>query len=392
MKTYHDLPNPPHGAQIRTTALSEIIRQQIQQHNGRIRFSRFMDLALYHPQYGYYKSEHFDLGKHGDFTTAPEISPLFAKCLARQCQEILASLGKHTIFELGAGTGRLALDLLTELEQLNCLPDEYYIFEISPALRAKQQARIHAARPDFLQRIIWLEELPNKLSGIIIANEVLDALPVDCFEIRSGEIRERVVREEQGQFTWHTHIPSPQLQESVTRLMQQYDLADGYQSEINLEACQYTAKLCDLLTTGMIIFIDYGYGQREYYHPQRTQGTLACFYQHRVHGNPLIHPGLQDITAHVDFTRIIETAADHDCQLAGFTTQAGFLLGNGLLDYARQEEEGLSEKDAFHMHQAIKTLTMPTEMGDRIKVMAISKNYHPTVLSGFRMLDRRRDL
>lgn len=392
MKTYHDLPNPPHGAQIRTDALADKIRQHIQQHNGRMRFSKFMEMALYHPQYGYYKSADFELGKQGDFTTAPEISPLFAKCLAKQCQEIMASLPKQTILELGAGSGRLALDLLTELEQLGCLPDEYYIYEISPALRAKQQHLIHEHRPDLLKRIIWLDDLPKTASGIIIANEVLDAMPVDCFAIENGSVRERVVRMEGNTFVWQTHTPSPTLTEKAEELLQHYDLADGYQSEVSIAATEYAGKLCDLLSEGLILFIDYGYGQSEYYHPQRAQGTLTCFYQHRRHNNPLVHPGLQDITAHVDFTRIIETAADHGSELAGFTTQAGFLLGNGLMDYAKDMSKGMSEKDSFHMNQAIKTLTMPTEMGDRVKVMAISKNFIAPELAGFKMLDRTRDL
>jgi SAM-dependent MidA family methyltransferase len=385
MTTYHDLPAPSAEMLARSHALSAVIRQTIQQHHGKISFADFMAAALYHPQYGYYQQQHFDLGKHGDFTTAPEISPLFARCAARQCRQIFATAIDDIILELGAGTGRFALDCLTELAAQQALPQRYFIYEISTALRKKQQQLFEAERPDLLSRIEWLTTLPSQFTGAIIANEVLDAIPFQCFQIENQRARERMVTISGDTFDWQIDNTS-QLDLALA-----CDLTDGYQSEIQPAAMQLVQQLCERLTSGVILLMDYGYGQREYYHPQRNQGSLTCFYQHRKHDNPFLYPGLQDITTHVDFTRVIETAAASGATLGGFTTQAGFLLANGLVEMAQADEEHLSEKDAFRMHQAIKSLTMPTEMGDVVKVMALTKNIN-LPLAGFSLLDRRRDL
>lgn len=385
MTTYHDLPAPSAEMLARSHALSAVIRQQIQQHHGSISFADFMAAALYHPHYGYYQQQNFDLGKHGDFTTAPEISPLFARCVTRQYQQIFTAPIDHSILELGAGTGRFALDCLTDMASQQAIPHRYFIYEISAALRKKQQLLFQTERPDLLPRVEWLTALPSQFSGVIIANEVLDAIPFQCFQIDNQRAHERMVTISGDTFDWQIDNTTP------LDLAIECDLADGYQSEIQPAAMQLVQQLCQLLTSGAILLIDYGYGQREYYHPQRNQGSLTCFYQHRKHDNPFLYPGLQDITTHVDFTRVIETAAASGASLGGFTTQAGFLLANGLVEMAQADEEHLSEKDAFRIHQAIKTLTLPTEMGDVVKVMALTKNINIT-LTGFSLLDRRRDL
>tara|TARA_R110000868_G_scaffold69643_4_gene204825 strand:- start:1107 stop:2285 length:1179 start_codon:yes stop_codon:yes gene_type:complete len=392
MKTYHDLPTPTAEAQKRSTALHLIIEQQIQAHHGKIPFSDFMQLALYHPMHGYYQQPTFAFGQQGDFTTAPELSPLFAQCFARQCQQIFETLKQPTILELGAGSGRFALDMLTKLESLGALPDHYAIFEISAGLRQKQLTLFQEMRPDLLPRITWLTALPTNISGIVIANEVLDALPFACFQIDDKKAYERMVTMNDDDFSWELATPSSAAtQAAIEQLQRDYALPDGYQSEVHLPAMALVRQLAEALSEGIILFADYGYGQREYYHPQRSQGSLSCFYQHQLHDQPLLYPGLQDITAHVDFTRVIETAADAGCQLSGFTTQSAFLLANGLLDEAQTIEDTLTETEAFRLHQAIKVLTLPTEMGDRVKIMAISRNAEMP-LTGFSMLDRRRDL
>lgn len=392
MKTNHDLPAPSAESLSRSRQLTHEIQQKIHQHDGILTFAGFMATALYHPELGYYQQPGFALGKHGDFTTAPEISPLFARCFARQCRLIFAALSDDTILELGAGTGRFALDLLTELDTLHALPKHYYIYEISSALRLKQRDLLQSERPDLLARVEWLTTLPENFSGVIIANEVLDAIPFHRFQIINQQPRECMVAAQDDTFIWQNAPPSsPLLQEEIEKLKNEYALADGYQSEIQIEAMIMVKQLCDSLTKGIILLVDYGYGQREFYHPQRINGTMTCFYQHRALNNPLLYPGLQDITAHVDFTRVIETASDTGARLGGFTTQSAFLLANGLLEMAAMEEQTLADTDAFRLHQAIKTLTMPTEMGDRVKVMAISRN-NDIPLAGFATLDRRRDL
>ncbi len=381
------LPNKQELA--RSLALSRCLQQEIQQQKA-ISFARFMELALYHPDFGYYFADTIDIGRQGDFITAPEISPLFAQCIAKQVSQIKTELQEGSVLELGAGTGRLASDLLLELDKLKSLPHHYYIYEISPALRRKQQELLKNTVPAYFSRIIWLDSLPANFTGIILANEVLDALPAHRFVIEDRKIWEQSVIGNDGVFNWQLTAPHAKLHEKVQALCERHHLSSGYISEINLHLPPFIQQLAAALDQGVILLIDYGYGQAEYYHPERQSGTLACFYQHRQ-SDPLILPGTQDITTHVDFTAVIENAADYGCELAGYTSQAAFLLACGLMEMAGRASVELSIQDEFHLHQAIKTLTLPTEMGERIKVMALSKNIEQTLL-GFSMHDRRRDL
>lgn len=375
-----------------TNALDNIIREEIIANGGQIAFDRFMELALYHPVYGYYFSTDFQLGEHGDFTTAPEISPLFAQCFAKQCQQIFTHLDHKNILELGAGSGQFAFDLLTELDRLDITPKQYIIYEISTSLRKKQQQLLHTLKPSLYERIQFIETLPQDLKGIIIANEVLDALPVNCFRIDDETIKERTVGLENNEFVWKLSTPlTPTLAAKVQTLHETYLLYNGYESEINLHLPAFIASICNSLSQGVILLADYGYGQHEYYHPERNHGTLAGFYQHQRSDNPLINVGKQDITAHVDFTSVIENAVEYGCTLGGFTTQAAFLLACGLLEIAEELEQQLSIKEQVNLHNAIKILTLPSEMGDRVKIMALNKNID-LKLKGFDLQDRRRDL
>lgn len=370
--------------------LTEHIRQALTQAGGTLSFADFMELALYQPDTGYY-SQISEIGRAGDFTTAPEISPLFARCIARQCAELFKQLPKQ-ILELGAGTGRLAVDLLLALDKEGLAPNQYYIYEISHALRSKQQTLLRTHCPHLYERIHWLDALPTDFAGIVLANEVLDALPVHCFCI-NDTIKERSITWHNGEFAWQLTEPSETLRTAVSALNNQLSLPNHYESEINLRLNNFITELAQGIKQGVILLIDYGYGEREYYHPERRHGTLTCFYQHQKNNDPLQHIGLQDITAHVDFTRVINIAANTGCTLLGYTSQAAFLLACGLMDIAATEETTLSTADQVHLHHTIKLLTFPTEMGERIKVMAIGKNMFPeTTLLGFTLQDRRRDL
>lgn len=390
MNTYQALPVPDDHALAKSNALVRLIQQEITSAQGFLPFNQFMELALYQPQYGYYQNPGLAIGsKTGDFTTASEISPLYAACFARQCQDIFNQTPLNNLLELGAGTGRFALNILNRLEALDALPEAYVIYEVSASLKAQQQALFAKARPDLLSRITWISDLPEQFSGIIIANEVLDAIPCHCFVYHEGEYFERMVGWENNTFVWRHKNPSPELASAINEL--DLHVGNGYHSEINLASAAYVGKICELLKSGIVLFADYGYGQHEYYHPQRAQGTLSCFYQHHTHQNPFLYPGLQDITAHVDFTRVISSAADHGGKLLGFTTQSAFLLANHLLDETELFAKDLSEAEKFNLHQAIKILTMPMEMGDVIKIMAIGIGCNLT-LQGFTGLDRRRDL
>jgi len=392
MTAFYDLPLPSDEELKRSAHLSSIIQALIQQEGGYIPFSRFMEMALYHPDCGYYQSNGLELGRKGDFTTAPEISPLFAHCIARQTADIFSHLPEKNWLELGAGSGRFAADLLDKLKQLDCLPDSYFIYEISKSLQKKQQKLLCKRHPDYIERIFWLDKLPDHFSGIIFGNEILDALPVHCFEVKGEDIQERCVSWEQNGFQWRSAPPcSAKLAEAGRELIVEYQLNTGYVSEINLNMSSLLASLSHMLNHGLILLADYGYGQTEYYHPQRSMGTMCCFYRHQRSNNPLGMPGLQDITAHVDFTRAAETAAASGCQLLGYTTQAAFLLSCGLLDLAAEQEKTLDLPEQFTLHQAIKTLTLPTEMGERIKIMGLGKDID-FPLKGFSLQDRRRDL
>lgn len=387
MTTTNDLPQPNAAQLARSDALFHLLQQRIKE-QGPISFADFMEAALYHPALGYYNAPEFNLGKMGDFTTAPEISPLFAGCLARQCEQVLKYLQTGDILELGAGTGRLACDLLIALEKLDSLPAHYYIYEASVNLREKQKQFLQINCPQLFDRFIWLDALPQEFTGVIIANEVLDALPVHCFEVTPAGILERCVDIVDGQLSF---ISSPPTSNELSARVAALRLPIGYTSEINLNAINYTEQLSHCLRRGLILLLDYGYGQHEYYHPERRNGTLTCFYQHHHHDHPFYYPGLQDITAHVDFTNIIDKAADTGCTLEGFTSQAAFLLSCGLMTLASDAEKGLSETELFELHQAIKLLTMPTEMGEVIKVMGLGKEIE-IALIGFNLQDRRRDL
>ncbi len=385
------LPLPDSISQAHSDKLSSLIRKEIQEREF-ISFSRFMELALYAPGLGYYSAGLPKLGTRGDFITAPEISPLFAKCLARQCQPILETLHHGTILELGAGTGVLARDLLLELEQLNSLPSQYFILEVSADLRERQQVLLKAALPHLFSKIIWLDTLPvTPIGGIILANEVLDALPIHCFQIEGQIPLERCVTWENKQFTWKITAPTtPDLITQLELIQQECPLQDGYASEINLILPAWLRAIANSLNQGILLFFDYGYGQREYYHPDRRQGTLMCYYQHHKHSNPFTHIGLQDVTAHVNFTHVIESAIQAGLSLGGYTTQSSFLLACGLPELVAAQHL-THEAEIFKQNQAIKLLTLPSQMGEAIKVMALTKDFEMPLL-GFSFHERSRDL
>jgi SAM-dependent MidA family methyltransferase len=392
MMTFHDIPKPPDAELKRSHKLSEKIRNKIVEQDGLISFSTFMDMALFDPKLGYYQREDLTLGKEGDFTTAPEISPLFAKCFAMQCKEIWEASPHLSILEIGAGMGRFAKDILTALGEMKCLPKHYYIYEPSLSLRQKQKQLLKQFSFLPQEKITWLEHLPATFKGIIIANEVLDVLPVHCFSLENHVIKERCVGFTQNQFIFSSAKPStPLLEEAVFKLTTNYAWPNDYHSEINLQIRPFIKNLSDLLTEGVILFADYGYSQDEYYRPDRCNGTLTSFYKHRQYNYPLSYPGLFDITAHVNFTQVANAAFDVGLCVLGFTSQASFLLACGLIDFAQEMEKGLSQKDEFNLHQAIKLLTLPHEMGERCKIMALGKGID-LPLRGFMWQDRRGDL
>lgn len=387
------LPTPdPQGLET-SDQLTAQIRAELDAGGGAISFARYMALALYAPGLGYYRAGSPKFGARGDFTTAPECAPLFAHCLAQQCQQVLAALDGGDILEFGAGGGALAVELLLELERLHYLPDRYFVMELSGELRQRQQALLCMRAPHLLARVVWLDNLVQApFRGVVLANEMLDAMPVQCFTIAGDQIRERCVTWEGSRFAWCDRPADTLLSAAIATVQADLPapLPDGYCSEYNPALPDWIASIAALLTRGVALFIDYGYPRREYYLPERTSGTLLCHYRQRVHDDPLILTGLQDITAHVDFTAVAKAAMATNLRVVGYTTQAHFLFGTGLLEMA-----AASDPEDLRAHLSltdqIKTLSLPGAMGERFKVLALARDF-AAPLRGFMFRDLRARL
>ena len=387
-------PLPPLSPEERahSEALIGHIRDEIDKAGGWITFERYMELALYAPGLGYYSAGARKLGPAGDFVTAPESSPLFSRCMANQCAEILERLGGADILELGAGSGVMAKDLLLELESQQRLPSHYFILEVSADLRERQRATFEEHAPHLLDRVQWLDALPAEFTGVILANEVLDALPVQRFRIRGQQVHALGVAWELGQFEL-SEIQAPKELEQAVREIEAAigePLPNGYVSEINVRLGPFVAGVAAALAQGAIIFIDYGLPRSQYYRAERNEGTLLCHYRHRFHDDPFINVGLQDIGAWVDFTQVAEAAVAAGLNVAGFTTQAHFLIGNGIERFlAPRAGEGLVPQ--VQLARQAMLLTLPGEMGERFKVIALTRNYDAP-LAGFRIRDMAASL
>lgn len=408
--TYHDtveplldistdtLPEPDEAAKQHSLLLQQSIKAACGHADGGIRFAEFMNIALYQPGLGYYSSGSQKFGQKGDFITAPEVSPLFGQCLAKQIAEILlnykkTSDDKAVVLEFGAGSGVLAVDVLLELERLDCLPEQYLIIELSAELQQRQQHILQEKVPQLFSRLLWLDHLPENVNNaVVIANEVLDAMPVECFRVHGSDIESLMVDVENDKLTARYTAADSRTLEKLESIKQRSEIefSDGYCSEYNPAIAGWLSALDSKIDKMVVLLIDYGYNEKEYYHTDRDNGTLMCYYQHRAHGNFFWWPGLQDITAFVNFTDVAYCADDLELEVSGYTTQAAFLLANGLSElHAEQVTDDVLQQ--IKLSQQIKTLTLPSEMGDRFKVMALAKNYEEP-LQGFSMLDLRNRL
>ncbi len=382
------LPTPSPEAIVHSQQLQQLIRSEINASNGKISFARYMELALYAPGLGYYSAGSQKFGKEGDFITAPHISALFSKCLANQCQQVLSyfkDLG--SILEVGAGTGQMAADILLALEQMDQLPNHYFILELSAELKLRQQQKIQALCPHLLSRIKWLDSLPEPgFQGIVLANELLDAMPVSRFQIIDNALFELFVCENNNNFKCKPFVTK---NEELLDLFHSQSWANLYTSEINLTLKPWISSISDILTSGVILLVDYGFPAKEYYHPDRADGTLMCHYQHHAHSDPFFFPGLQDITAHVDFSAIAKAGTDANLDILGFTQQASFLMSCGLIELLQQNaNNALSTKEQAMLNHAITVLTSPAEMGELFKVIALGRNFEE-LLIGFELNDRQ---
>ncbi len=398
-----NLPIPDQAAQNRSQQLCRIIQQKIEQAGGWIDFASFMQMALYTPALGYYSGGAVKFADNqnggGDFVTAPQISPLFARTLARQVAQVLSEIQVSSeakisseaqisskiqgdILELGAGTGKLAADLLLELQRLQQLPAHYYILEVSDYLRQIQLENLRKLPSDLFSRIVWLDALPADFVGLIIGNEVLDAIAVHLVGNTQQGLIERGVGFEEN-FIWQDKpMAAGKLNEEVSA----HSLPIDYLTEFCPAATGLIHSLAASLKQGVILMIDYGFGAAEYYHAQRNTGTLMCHYQHYAHSNPLVYVGLQDITAHVNFTAIAQAGVSQNLNLAGYCNQASFLMNCGLLEIL--SETSPSDMAAYTpMAAAAQKLLSPAEMGELFKVIALSKNFDAPLI-GFKSGDK----
>jgi SAM-dependent MidA family methyltransferase len=378
------LPEPPEELKCLSENLAAVIRAKIEQ-NGSISFSEYMEMALYEPGLGYYSAGLQKFGEGGDFVTAPQLGDVFARCLAKQVEQIGLALGEYEIFEAGAGSGVLAADLLIALQDGHP-PTRYRILERSAHLRQVQLETLERSVPQWLDRISWLDQPPQTdWQGVFIANEVLDALTVDRFVCDDGSIRQMRVANGPDGFAWDKdqcpRIMQEQIQSALTGL--EYPFTDGYQSEINTHLPAWLKTVTASLQTGTALFIDYGYPRQEYYLPQRRNGTLICHYRHRAHDDPFVWPGLTDISASVDFTALAEAADSCGLEVSGYTNQAMFLLGCGLEDVILSLQS-LSEKDRVLKNIEVRKLTLPGEMGERFQVMALCRGLSEELSEGLR--------
>jgi len=364
-------------------AAADLIRARVAAAGGWLSFQEFLELALYAPGLGYYSAGSTKLGAGGDFVTAPEVSDLFSRCVARQCADILSETGGD-ILELGAGTGRMAATVMQSLAEAGTLPDRYAILEVSADLSDRQRTRMEQLPRELRRRVVWLDSLPRTpLRGVILANEVLDALPFQRFEVRDGKAHEHGVVLDGDHFAWQA--ATAELTEARPLVE---SLPDGYVSEICPRIAPWIAGVGQCLERGALLLFDYGLPRAHYYHPQRTEGTLRCYFKQRAHDNPFINIAVQDITAWVDFTRVAEAAVESQLDVAGFATQAAFLLGTGI--------EAMTAEPADTVERArlageARRLLLPGEMGESFKAMALCRTLDRP-LRGFAYQDLRRSL
>ncbi len=355
------------------------LKELASNHHGKLTFHDYMQAVLYAPNLGYYTNTSQKFGALGDFTTAPEVSPLFSHCIARQFSELLADIPQAQILEFGAGSGKMALDILTYLDNIDALPNAYFILEISPSLRQRQQQLLQAKAPQFLKLVSWIDHVPENFNGMIVANEVLDAMPVHLVDFEQR--KECCVSFHDNQFILTmAQSDNAVLNQKINTLADHYQFQQPYMSEINLNIAPWIKKLSRALQQGIILLIDYGFAADEFFHPQRHQGTLMCHYKQQTHPDPFVNPGLQDITAHVNFSDVANACAANALTILGYITQANFLLNLGITDLAMTVDNDL--KLQLANSKQLQTLLMPHEMGELFKVFAASKNCD-IELSGF---------
>ena len=373
-----------------SVAVARHLRGQIEDAGGVLPFDQYMDMALYAPGLGYYATGTRKFGQGGDFVTAPEIGPLFGRSLAREVGLVLETIDDACLLEFGAGSGALAQSLIEALSADGRLPSRYCILEISPDLRERQRQRLEPLAEHHGLKIEWLEQLPDEpLQGVILANEVVDAFAVTRFCVIQGRPWRAGISIDGDGFAWEW-IDDLDPDSGAAKIVQQYELVEGFISEVCPRAQAWIHALGVSLQRGLALVIDYGFPAREYYLPERSQGTLRCHYQHRAHNDPLILPGIQDVTCQVNFSALAEAGRTAGFDVLGYTSQESYLLALGLLDLATPQPED-DENVMLSRAAEVKQLILPSQMGEAFKVMALGKKIEQA-LAGFKLRDRSSSL
>jgi SAM-dependent MidA family methyltransferase len=366
------LPPPPPEALAHSQRLAEHIASVIAAEGDWIPFSRYMELALYAPGLGYYAAGARKFGSEGDFVTAPEISPVFGQCLARQAAQMLDAAGGE-ILELGPGSGALAADVFEAMKAMGAPPARYRLLEVSPDLRERQRERLARRFPADIDRFEWIDALPAGIRGIVIANEVLDVVPFAIVRRDGDAYFERGVIVTEAGFAFDDQpLPESDLKRRARHAFPPGDYE--YVSEISLAGEALVRTIASSIDAGIALFIDYGFAEHEFYHPQRSMGTMRCHYRHRFHGDPFFMPGLQDITAHVEFSAMARAADAGGAEVYGYTTQAYFLISAGLTDILSKLDADITV-DRMKATSAAHRLVSPAEMGELFKVLAVGRGF-----------------
>jgi SAM-dependent MidA family methyltransferase len=383
------LPAPDADALAHSHACAHMLREAIRANNGWLSFASWMEKALYAPGLGYYAAGARKFGQAGDFITAPEISSLFGASIADAISPTLA----HTtgdVLELGPGSGKLAFDTLLALEAMSQTPRRYWLLEVSADLRERQRETLSALPPHLFARCEWLDRLPENFEGAVVANEVLDVVPTHLVQFAAGWMFERGVALKDDEFIWQDSPALPADVQAMVNVVngEVWNYAPpeephGYLTEFAPQADALVASVMQSIKRGVALFIDYGFRRDEFYHPARNTGTLMCHYRHHAHTDPFLYPGLQDITAHVDFTSVANAAVNAGAEIAGFATQANFLLAHGITDAIAKADPNNAAQYLSLTNQAQRLLS-PAEMGEFFKVLGLSKGIaHESALPKF---------
>ena len=369
---------------------SLLVREQLIQHintrDGWISFEEFIDFVMYKPGLGYYSAGAEKIGHSGDFTTAPEISKLFGMALANQMTPILDHYQSPSIIEIGAGTGKLAFDIMTQLNDYQVNFDRYYILELSADLKQRQQSMLSHLPTKTLNKIVWLDSIPmDSIDGVIIANEVIDALPFTRFKSQNGQVYELGISVEDNQLIEQPRLADEMLSNAVDSIAKEIGMTfqDGYTSEIRINFGSWFRTIESMLSSGSIFFVDYGYARQEYYDEERTNGSMICHYRNVAHEDPLSNLGIQDISASVDFSQLADVALQRNIEVGFFTSQADFLINAEILGVIESViDEGLK----MRLTQEVKQLLLPNQMGEVFKCMLLNKNINPDNFDGIKDL------